>query len=79
MHEELTSRERQVAELVAEGLTSAEVGRILGVSPRTIEFHRRRVVSKLNTNEAIAALTSRIDKLERRVEELAAQIKRQHP
>ncbi|MEM0930345.1 MAG: response regulator [Pseudomonadota bacterium] len=44
---ELTPREREVAELLTEGLSNKEVGRSLDCSPRTVEIHRARVLKKL--------------------------------
>jgi two-component system, NarL family, response regulator NreC len=44
----LTRREREVLHLVAEGQTSAEIAARLGISPRTVEMHRRNLVRKLN-------------------------------
>ncbi|MEO1656668.1 MAG: response regulator [Pseudomonadota bacterium] len=44
---ELTPREREVAELLTEGLSNKEVGRTLDCSPRTVEIHRARVLKKL--------------------------------
>ena len=43
----LSKREYQVAELVAQGLTNQEIGERLFVSPRTVETHVGRVLSKL--------------------------------
>lgn len=43
----LTERERDVLQLVAEGLTSAEVAERLCLSPRTVEAHRASVLRKL--------------------------------
>jgi two-component system response regulator NreC len=43
----LTPREREVLKLVAEGKTSAEIGRALGISPRTVEDHRAHLMRKL--------------------------------
>lgn len=43
----LTDRERQVAALIAEGLTNAEIGRVLGVSVRTVDAHVEHVRAKL--------------------------------
>lgn len=45
--QELTMREREVVQLVAEGHTTAEIARLLGVSPRTVENHRRRAMTRL--------------------------------
>lgn len=43
----LTRREREVLQLVVDGLTSAEIGQRLGISPRTIEKHRANMMQKL--------------------------------
>lgn len=43
----LTPREREVLQLVTNGQSNKEAGRELGISPRTIEVHRARVMEKL--------------------------------
>ncbi|VWX62799.1 PAS domain S-box-containing protein [Burkholderiales bacterium 8X] len=43
---ELTPREREVAAQVMRGLTSKEIGRTLGISHRTVEIHRARLMRK---------------------------------
>jgi DNA-binding CsgD family transcriptional regulator/tetratricopeptide (TPR) repeat protein len=43
----LTAREREIAELAAGGLTSAEIGRRLFLSTRTVDSHLGRVYAKL--------------------------------
>ena len=43
----LTSREREVLQLVAEGYTGQEIGQRLSISPRTVEQHRAKVMHKL--------------------------------
>ena len=48
---ELSPRERQVLQLVAEGKTTKEVAVALGVSVKTAESHRTRVMSKLDIHE----------------------------
>ena len=52
----LTSREREVLVLLAEGLANKEVARKLGISVRTAETHREHVLHKLNIT-TIAGLT----------------------
>lgn len=47
----LSSRERQVLQLVAEGKSTKEVAGILGVSVKTAESHRSRLMAKLNIHE----------------------------
>ncbi len=46
-YDSLTPREREILQLVAEGHTSAGIGRRLGISPRTVEAHRAAVLRKL--------------------------------
>ena len=46
-YDSLTNRERVVLQLTAEGLSSAEVGRRLFISPRTAETHRANIMRKL--------------------------------
>jgi DNA-binding NarL/FixJ family response regulator len=43
----LTSRERQVLHLAAEGLSNPAIAERLGISPRTAETHRANVMRKL--------------------------------
>lgn len=45
--ERLTPREREVMHLVVEGHSSTAVGAILGISSRTADHHRARVLEKL--------------------------------
>jgi two-component system response regulator FixJ len=43
----LSARERQVQELVVAGADNATIGVQLGISPRTVEVHKSRVMAKL--------------------------------
>jgi DNA-binding CsgD family transcriptional regulator len=52
----LSSRELEVLELVAEGLTNAEIGAALYISPRTVAQHLRSVYNKLGVNSRAAAV-----------------------
>jgi two-component system response regulator NreC len=47
----LSSREREVLQLIAEGRNTKEIGSILGVSSKTIESHRANIMQKLNIHE----------------------------
>ena len=49
---ELTPREREVAELIADGNSNKETGRRLGISPRTVELHRAHLMEKLGARNA---------------------------
>lgn len=51
-YQTLTTREREVLHLVAEGRTSVEVGRRLGISARTAETHRANLMRKLGLQSA---------------------------
>lgn len=47
-YELLSSREREVFQLVAEGKSNKEIAAVLGVSPYTVESHRSNILGKLN-------------------------------
>jgi len=53
---DLTSRQRQILQLVAEGRHNKEIAWILHVSVRTVEFHRARLMSKIGVT-SVAELT----------------------
>jgi two-component system, NarL family, response regulator NreC len=46
--EVLSTREREVLELVAKGMNNQEIGAKLGLSPKTIARHRERIMQRLN-------------------------------
>ncbi len=52
----LTSREREVLQLLAEGKSTKEIASTLNVSERTVEAHRQNITTKLNLH-SIAELT----------------------
>ncbi|MDX5408862.1 MAG: response regulator transcription factor [Thauera sp.] len=52
----LTTRERQVLQLIAEGLTSAQIGDRLHIAASTVEVHRRNLMRKLDLHN-VAELT----------------------
>lgn len=47
----LTTREREVLQLVAEGMTTKKVAGLLGVSVKTAESHRNRIMDKLDIHD----------------------------
>jgi FixJ family two-component response regulator len=50
--ERLTAREQDVLDRIARGASNKEAGRDLGISPRTIEVHRARIMEKLAAKNA---------------------------
>ncbi|MGV3573334.1 MAG: LuxR C-terminal-related transcriptional regulator [Ramlibacter sp.] len=44
---QLSLREREIAQHLVTGCTSKEIARVLGLSPRTVEAHRARLMKKL--------------------------------
>lgn len=46
-YQTLTTREREILQLTAEGKSSTEIGDILVISPRTVEAHRSKIMKKL--------------------------------
>jgi DNA-binding NarL/FixJ family response regulator len=44
----LTPRQREVLQLLAEGHSAKEIGDILCISPRTVEFHKYKMMEELN-------------------------------
>jgi len=47
---EFTPREREIAALLIEGLTSKMVGKRLGISPRTVDVYRARLMRKVGAS-----------------------------
>ncbi len=73
----LTSREREVLQLIAEGNTGKDIAGKLYISPKTVEGHKTRIMSKVgarNRADLIRfALRSGIVKLEGAVAEQSSQ------
>ncbi|HXB72650.1 MAG TPA: response regulator [Candidatus Acidoferrales bacterium] len=47
---QLTGRQREVLQLIAEGRVNKEIATILGISVKTVEFHRGRIMGKLGAH-----------------------------
>jgi len=52
----LSPRERDVVARMARGLTNKEIGRELGISPRTVEIHRTNAIAKLAARHSTEAV-----------------------
>lgn len=50
--QELSSRQREVLQLVAEGKSTKEVAAVLNVSIKTVEFHKTRIMKQLGLRTA---------------------------
>ena len=55
VYERLTSRQREVVQLIAEGYTTREIAKKLNVSVKTIDTHRTQIMDRLNIHD-IASL-----------------------
>jgi len=53
---ELTPREREVAAQLLAGLTSKSIGKALGISHRTVEIHRARLMRKFRASTTAALI-----------------------
>jgi two-component system nitrate/nitrite response regulator NarL len=53
----LTPREREILELLAEGLTMQQIGRRLDISPRTVETHVANLYRKLAVRSRVQAVS----------------------
>lgn len=56
----VTPREREVLELISQGFSTKEIGRELGISPKTVEFHRSNLLRKYGarTSSQLVALST---------------------
>jgi DNA-binding NarL/FixJ family response regulator len=50
-YDQLTTRERQVLQLIAEGKTNRDVAKELGLAVKTVDTHRTRLMRKLNIHD----------------------------
>lgn len=61
-YQALSTREREVLHLVAQGLSSSVVSRRLGISARTVETHRERLKSKLGVRNTAGLIRYSIER-----------------
>ena len=53
LHDDLTSREREVLTLIAQGLTNAAIAEQLVISAKTVDRHRENIMRKLNLHSRV--------------------------
>lgn len=49
--EQLSDRQREVLQLIAEGQNTKEIAVIMKVSPKTVEYHRKKMMETLNVHD----------------------------
>jgi len=59
---ELTPRQREIVQLVAKGLTAKEIASVLGLSVRTIEFHKYRAMEALGVTTSAELIRVALEK-----------------
>lgn len=52
--EQLTPRQREILRLIAEGQSTKQIGGKLKVSPKTVEYHRKKLMTALNLHDVPA-------------------------
>ena len=51
----LSEREVEILRLIGDGLATKEIGAVLRLSPKTIEFHKIRLYKKIGVYDAVGA------------------------
>lgn len=54
----LSQREREALRLLLDGLSAKEIGKKLSISPRTVEFHRNNILTKMNARCLVSLAAS---------------------
>ena len=62
LHEPLTTREKQILKLIAEGRSSNEIAELLCISVHTVHNHRAHIMTKLNVKKTAALVKYAIRK-----------------
>ena len=58
----LTPRQREIVQLVVKGLTAKEIASVLGLSVRTIEFHKYRAMETLGVTSSAELIRVALEK-----------------
>jgi len=54
--QDLTPRQLEVLRLLADGLSMKQVGLVLGITPRTVAFHKYQMMAQLELNSNAALI-----------------------
>ena len=57
----LTKREKEILQLISEGLTNNQIAEKLFISPLTVDSHRKNLLTKLNTNNTASLVRVAIE------------------
>ncbi|MDZ4715242.1 MAG: helix-turn-helix transcriptional regulator [Cytophagales bacterium] len=49
---QITSREKRILELIGQGYSTGEIAQSLGISPNTVETHRKSLLAKFDARNA---------------------------
>jgi DNA-binding NarL/FixJ family response regulator len=60
--QQLTPRQREIVQLIAEGHSLKEVGTILNISPRTVAFHKSRIMEQLQIGSTAELIQYAVDR-----------------
>ncbi|KLU62522.1 transcriptional regulatory protein DegU [Peptococcaceae bacterium CEB3] len=53
-YEKLSEREREILVMLAHGYSNRQIGELLQISPKTVDFHRTRIMKKLGVKGRVA-------------------------
>ena len=53
---DLTPRQREVLRLLADGLSMKQIGPVLGITPRTVAFHKYQMMAQLGLRSSAALI-----------------------
>ncbi len=59
--EELTDRQREILQLIAEGRLSKQIADALGISIKTVEFHRGRIMARLGVHSIAESIRAAVE------------------
>lgn len=60
--DELTNRQREIVDLLADGKQNREIAQLLRISQKTVEFHRRRIMEKFGVHTIAQLVRMAIEK-----------------